>query len=79
MVLPCDIWTPGVARVMKLIGDCERLRVIAHILHVHPSVVSRLWGSYQETGEYTRRQSQGLSRVTTPRQDSVLVSPQSHE
>ena len=38
-----------------------------------PSVVSRLWRRYQETGEYTTRQGQGRSRMTTPRQDRFLV------
>ena len=40
-----------VARVMQLLEDYERLRVVAQILDVSPSVVSRLWRSYQETGE----------------------------
>ena len=43
-----------VARVMQLLEDDERLRVVARRLDVSPGVVSRLWRSYQETGEYTR-------------------------
>ena len=38
-----------------------------------PSVVSRLWRRYQETGEYIRRHGQCRSRMTTPRQDCFLV------
>ena len=43
-----------VARVMQLLEDDERLRVVARRLDVSTIVVSRLWISYQETGEYTR-------------------------
>ena len=43
-----------VARIMQLLEDDERLRVVAQRLDVSPSVASRLWRSYQETGEYTR-------------------------
>ena len=64
----CDCWmAPGgrwccrtmigpsdVVRVMQLLEDDERLRMVARILYVSPSVVSRLWKSYQEIGEYTR-------------------------
>ena len=49
MVGPSDI-----ARVMQLLEDDERLRVVARRLDVSPIVVSRLWRIYQETGEYTR-------------------------
>ena len=40
---------PDIAKVMQLLGDGERLRVVARILHLPPSVVGRLRGSYQET------------------------------
>ena len=40
-----------VARIMQLLEDDERLRVVARRLDVSPSAVSRLWRSYQETGE----------------------------
>ncbi len=43
-----------VARIMQLLEDDERLRVVARRLDVSPSVVIRLWIRYQETGEYTR-------------------------
>ena len=49
MVGPSDV-----ARIMQLLEDDERSRVVARILDVSPSVVSRLWRSYQETGEYIR-------------------------
>ena len=49
IVGPCDV-----ARIMQLLEDDERLRVVARRLDVSPSVVIRLWISYQETGEYTR-------------------------
>ena len=64
---------PDIARVMQLLEDGERFRVVAQILHLPQSVVGQLWRSYQETGEYTRRQGQGRSRVTTTRQGSFLV------
>ena len=51
---------PDIARVMQLLEDGERLR---ERLQFPPSVVGRLWSSYLETGEYTRRQVQGRSRV----------------
>ena len=57
---------PDVARAVQLLEDGERLRVVARRLDVSPSVVSRLWRRYQETGEYTRREGQGRSRMTTP-------------
>ena len=64
---------PDVARAVQLLEDGERLRVVARRLDVSPSVVSRLWRRYQETGEYTRREGQGRSRMTTPRQYRFLV------
>ena len=39
-----------VARIMQLLEGDERLRVVAWILDVSPSVVNRPWVSYQETG-----------------------------
>ena len=65
--------TPDVVRVMQLLEDGERHRVIPRILYFQPSVVNRLSISYQETGEYTRRQGQGRSRVITTMQDRFLV------
>ena len=44
----------GVARVMQLLEDDEWHRMVARRLDVSPSVVSRLWKSYQDTGVYTR-------------------------
>ena len=64
---------PDIAKVMQLLDDDERHRVVARILHLPPGVVSRLWRSYQDTGEYTRRQGQGCSRVTTILQDRFLI------
>ena len=49
MVGPSDV-----ARVMQLLDDDERIRVVDRRLDVSPSVVSRLWRSYHDTGEYTR-------------------------
>ena len=68
------------SRVMKLLEDGERLRVVARRLHVPPRVVGRLWRSYHETGEYTRRQGQGRSRLTTTLQDRfiILLSRRNH-
>ena len=60
---------PDVARAVQLLEDGERLRVVVRRLDVSPSVVSRLWRRHQETGEYTRREGQCRSRMTTPRQD----------
>ena len=64
---------PDIARVMQLPEDGERLRLVARICYLPPSVVDRLWKSYQETREYTRRQGQGRSRMKTPMQDRFLV------
>ena len=61
----------AVARVMPLLEDGERLRVVVRILYL--SVVGRLLRSYQDTEECTRRQGQGRSRMTTPTQDRFLV------
>ena len=58
---------------MQLPEDGERLRLVARRRSLPPSVVDRLWKSYQETGEYTRRQGQGRSRMKTPMQDRFLV------
>ena len=57
----------------QLLEDAEWLRVVARRLDVSSSIVNRLWRSYQETGERTRRQSQGDSPVTTPRQNVFHV------
>ena len=65
--------SPDIARVMQLLEDGERLRVVARILHLPPSVVGRLWRSYQETGEYTRRQGPGRSSMTATLQDRLLI------
>ena len=64
---------PDIARVMQQLEDGERLRVVARRLHLPPSVVGRLWRIYKETGEFTRRQGQGLSRVTTTLQYRFLI------
>ena len=56
---------PDIVRVVQLLEDGERFLVVPRRLHLPPSVVGRLWRSYHETGEYTRRQGQGRSRVTT--------------
>ena len=56
IVRPSDV-----ARVMQLLKDDERLSVVARRLDVPPSVVSRLWRSYQETGEYTRNRVNAVS------------------
>ena len=37
---------PNIARVMQLLDDGARLRVVARILHFPPRVVGRLWRSY---------------------------------
>ena len=52
---------------------CERLRVVARRLYLPPSVMGRLWRSYQETGECTRIQGQCRFLMTTPMQDRFLV------
>ena len=62
-----------VARAVQLLEDGERVRVVARRFDVSPSVVSRLWTRYQETGQCIRRQGQDRSRMTTPRQDRYLV------
>lgn len=62
-----------VATAVQLLEDGERARVVVRRFDVSPSLVYRLWTHYQETGQYTRRQGQGRSRMTTPRQDSYLV------
>ena len=40
-----------VARAVQLLEDGERLLVVARRLDESPSVFSRLWRRYQETGE----------------------------
>ena len=64
---------PDIAGIMQLLEDGERLRMVARRHDVSPSIVIQLWRSYQESGEYTRRQDQGRSRMTTPIQDHYLV------
>ena len=64
---------PDIAMIMQLLEDGERLRMAARRHDVSPSIVSQLWRSYQESGEYTRRQDQGRSRMTTPIQNRYLV------
>ena len=64
---------PDFARVTQLLEDGERLRVVDRRLYLTPSLVGRLWRSYQETGECTRRQGQGRSRMKTTIQGRFLV------
>ena len=80
MVLPGDIRTSYIARVVHLLEVGERFRVVDRILYFPPRVVGRRWISYQETGECTRRQEQGRSRKTTPMQyrSLVLLSHRNH-
>ena len=66
----------GVARVMQLIGDGERLRVVARRLDMSPIVVSRLWRSYQ--GLESRHTPFPNDNPTRPF-SYIGVSPQSHE
>ena len=47
--------------------------MVARRLHLPPNIVGRLWRSYQETAEYTRRQGQGRSCVTATMQDRFLI------
>ena len=63
----------NIARVMQLLEDGERLRVVALRLHLPPTIVGQQWRSYQETGEYIRRLGQGRSRVTTTLQDLFII------
>ena len=64
---------PDIARVMQLLEDGERLRLVTRRRYLPPSVVDRLWKSYQETGECTRRQGQCRSWMKTSMQDRFLV------
>ena len=65
--------TPDVAIVLQLLEDGEPLRVICRILDVPPSVVSRLWRSYKETGECTRRQGK-VVHGCQPQCNTVFLS-----
>ena len=71
---------PDVARVTQLLEDGEWLQVVDRRLCLPPSVVGRLWRSYQEIEECTRRQGQGCSRMKTPIQGRfpVLLSRRNH-
>ena len=70
----------GVARVVQLLEYGERLPVVAGRLDVFPSVVSHLWRSYQETGEYTRNRVNAFpdDNLKTRRVSYSVVSSQSH-
>ena len=63
--------TPGVARVMQLLEDGDRLRVIPQRLYLPQRLVNRLQISYRETREC--RPGQGRSRMITPMQYRYLV------
>ena len=64
---------PDVARVMQLLEDGERLRVVARRRDVSPNIVSGVRRSYQENGEYINRQGQSCSRMITPIKYCFLV------
>ena len=64
---------PDIGRVMQLLEDGERLRLVARILYLPPSAVDWLWKSCQEIGVSTRRQGQGRSWMTTQMQERFLV------
>ena len=67
MVGPSDI-----ARVMQLLEDDERLRLVARRLDVSLMVVIRLWRSYQETGEYTRNRVKAVPGLQ-PQNQTVFL------
>ena len=58
---------------MQLLEDGEWLQVVDRRLYLTPNLVGRLWRSYQETRECTRRQGQGRSRMKTTIQGRFLV------
>ncbi|GFT92540.1 transposable element Tcb2 transposase [Trichonephila clavipes] len=45
---------------------------VTRILNVDQSGISRLWQTFQRTGDVTRQPVSGRSRVTNPRQDRYL-------
>jgi len=61
-----------VARAVQLLEDGATVRTVAQRIGVSPSVISRLWTRYRETGCYSRRPGQGRNRVTTAREDRFL-------
>lgn len=62
-----------VAQGVQLIQNGSSIRAVARRFDVSPSVVSRAWRRYQETGQYTRRPEGGRQRSTTQQQDRYLL------
>lgn len=62
-----------VARIIALLQQGFSMRYVAQDIGASVSVVSRAWLRYQDTGNYTRREGSGRSRLTTNRQDRAIV------
>ena len=67
-----DLTQVQVAKVVTLIEEGRSYRYVARQMNVSPSVVSRVWNRYSETGSYVRRAGQGRKRVTTIQQTRFL-------
>ena len=64
---PCEV-----AQAVQLLQDGSSVRLVARRFGVSPSVISRAWRRFQETGQYSRRAGQGRRRATTQQQDRFL-------
>ncbi|GFY36716.1 transposable element Tcb2 transposase [Trichonephila clavipes] len=66
-----DMFTKG--RIIGMLESSRSQTEVSRISNVDQSVISRLWQSFQRTGDVTQQPVSGRPRVTTPRQDRYLV------
>ncbi|KAJ8927091.1 hypothetical protein NQ314_020486 [Rhamnusium bicolor] len=64
---------PEVAQLVTLVQEGHTYRDVGNRLGVSSSVVSRAYNRYRETTGFDRRAGQGRRRVTTRRDDRIIV------
>ena len=65
---PCEV-----AQAVKLLQDGSSVCLVTRRFGVSPSVISRAWWRFRDTGKYSTRAGQGHRRATTHQQDRYLV------
>lgn len=63
-----------VAQIIALLEEGLSQSHVARRMGVHRSSISRIWARYQETGNFRRRRGQGRRRVTSAREDRLIVN-----
>src|SRR5580765_2160443 len=62
------------AQIIALLEEGVNQIHVAKRMGVHRSSISRVWARYQETGRFRRRRGQSRRRVTSAREDRLIVN-----